>query len=180
MTQMYDLKKINDLNELNEIKAVWMAEIEGEDSDFIAYLEERIFLVCERTVERDDPADVWVLSSKEDGSPKALVELADATRGKDPSFKFLTLHIEPKYILQFVQEKDEMDRDDFKTLVGIMIGAIIESYRMAHFEHDKKLKILGKNNFLRELFPALILMNDPEESGLKFERHANWLVIDSN
>ncbi|TQV76693.1 hypothetical protein FLL45_01660 [Aliikangiella marina] len=168
----WELTKISTGDELSQIKDTWLNEI--DDSDFLEYLEHRIFMTCERIVERDDPASLWVL--KKNGAPTALVELSDASRGRDPSYKFLTLHLEPPLI---IREKDDISRDILEDIVETINYAIVKSFGEAQNSKDCKLKVFGSTELLNQgLFPALILANDPKKTGMTLKRQAGWLIID--
>jgi len=170
----FKLEKVNDISSLNAIKRSWLKEVKDEDSDFLDYLESRIFRMCESVIERNDPADVWVLQSGEDGTPRALVELSDASKAKIPSIKFLTLHIEPKYL---IRKDEDLDRSRVIEVIKIITAAMFESFSVAQNNHECQLKVLGGNELLKELFPALILGNDPEKTGIEMRRQSNWLLI---
>jgi len=155
----------------------WNQQLDGIDSD-VSYLEssvERIVDWCEKSIAQDDHS-LYALSESEKNSIRAIVEITDARKSKDPSFKFLNIYLEPNLINDY---KDEIRQEDLLEGIEIIAFALVESLKMAVSKGSKKLKVYARNDEMKNMFDSLVATSDPEESGAVFYRQGKWLVIET-
>lgn len=109
--------------------------------------------------------------------PHAVVEVTDATRAKDPSFKFLSIYLEPGLILDC---KEVVNKDDILAVIRVIGFAIGETFRMAVRSDTNKLKIFGRTDEMRNVFDTLVATIDTTDFGAKVYRQGKWLIIESD
>lgn len=171
--------------ELSELKAEdvelinsqWNQQLDNIDDD-ASYLKssvERIVDWCEKSIAQDDHC-LYALSDSEKKSIRAIVEITDASKSKDPSFKFLNIYLEPNLINDY---KDEIRQDDLLEGIKIIAFALVESLKMAVNKGTKKLKVYARTDEMKNIFDSLIATSNPEESGAVFYRQGKWLVIET-
>ena len=173
----YVLSKINKIN-VSELSENWLEQIEELDED-AAYLLgsiERIVSWCEKILDGGKPQCLWALCDEGSDCPRAIVEMTNATGSKDPSFKFLNIHVEPRLILDF---KQDIGKNELEALGKIIAYAFMESLKLALNSGSKKLKIYARTQEMNTLFDTLILKSTPEE-GADLYRQGKWLVIEAN
>ncbi len=170
------------LSELNaeDVKAInnqWNQQLDMLESDS-SYLEssvERIVDWCEKSITQDNHC-LYALSDSEKNSIRAIVEITDARKSKDPSFKFLNIYLEPSLINDY---KDEIRREDLLEGIKIIAFALAESLKMAVNNGTKKLKVYARTDEMKNMFDSLVATSNPEESGAVFYRQGKWLVIET-
>jgi len=170
------------LSELNaeDVKAInnqWNQQLDMLESDS-SYLEssvERIVGWCENSIAQDNHC-LYALSDSEKNSIRAIVEITDARKSKDPSFKFLNIYLEPNLINDY---KDEIRREDLLEGIKIIAFALAQSLKMAVNKGTKKLKAYARTDEMKNMFDSLVATSNPEESGAVFYRQGRWLVIET-
>ena len=163
---------------VGELKAEWMKQLDSL-GDEVVYVEgsvERIVGWCEKSAEEGgaDPA-LWALTAEGSPVPRAVVEMTDARRSRDPSFKFLNIFMEPSLIMDY---KEEVHKDELLELIKITTFALTEALRMVVDTGVKKLKIFGRTDEMKSVFDTLILSFN-EVSQLDAYRQGKWLVIEA-
>ena len=170
--------------ELSELKAEdielinsqWNQQLDSLDDD-ASYLKssvERIVDWCEKSIAQDDHC-LYALSDNEKNSIRAIVEITDASKSKDPSFKFLNVYLEPNLIND---HKDEIRQEDLLEGIKIIAFALVKSLKMAVNNGTKKLKVYARTDEMKNMFDSLVATSNPEVSGAVFYRQGKWLVIE--
>jgi len=172
----YSLQKI-DSGSVSAIRENWFGQLDELEED-CAYLDssiERLIDWCEKSLASDDPICLWAVCHEGNNTPRAIVEISDARKSKDPAFKFLSLYLEPKLILDC---KDVITKDDLMDAIGVIAFAMIESFRMAIENGTRKLKVFGRTDEMRNVFDTLVAITDPTDFGAQLYRQGKWLVIE--
>jgi len=170
------------LSELNaeDVKAInnqWNQQLDmlEADSSYLDSSVERIVDWCEKSIAQDNHC-LYALSDSEKNSIRAIVEITDARKSKDPSFKFLNIYLEPSLINDY---KDEIRREDLLEGIKIIAYALAQSLKMAVNKGTKKLKVYARTDEMKNMFDSLVATSNPEESGAVFYRQGKWLVIET-
>jgi len=153
----------------------WNQQLDSIESD-VSYLissVERIVDWCEKSIAKGEQC-LYAISQKD--SIRAIVEITDASKSKDPSFKFLNIYLEPNLISDY---KDEVRQVDLLEGIHIISFALTESLRMASNKGTKKLKVYARTDEMKNMFDSLVATSNPEESGAVFFRQGRWLVIET-
>ncbi len=171
--------KLSELSaeDVKSINNQWNQQLDMLESD-VSYLEssvERIVDWCEKSIAQDDHC-LYALSDSEKNSIRAIVEITDARKSKDPSFKFLNIYLEPSLINDY---KDEIRQDDLLEGIKLIAFALVESLKMAVSKGTKKLKVYARSDEMKNMFDSLVATSNPEESGAVFYRQGKWLVIET-
>lgn len=171
----YDLKPISQKT-IDGIKLEWINQVDdiGEEGAYLYSGIERLVDWCEKVIS-EKQTFLWELYHKDAGVPRAVVEVADASKSKDPSFKLLTIYLEPRLILDC---KDEIRKEDLQEITSVYTYALVHSLQLAQSNGTDKLKIYGRTEEMRSLFDALVLNADTEDAGVTVYRQGKWLVID--
>ncbi len=173
----YSLLKISD-QIINRIREDWFEQLDGagEESAYLSSSVERIIDWCEKALSQGEPLCLRALC--EDGSTKsrAIVEITDARKSKDPSFKFLTLYLEPSLIFDC---KEEIRQEDLIEVINIISYALTASLKLTLENGTRKLKIFGRTEEMRSVFDSLVLITKPQEMGATIYRQGKWLVIEN-
>jgi len=171
----YDLTRISQKT-IDGIKLEWINQVDeiGEEGAYLYSAIERIVDWCEKVIS-EKQTFLWELCHKGAEVPSAVVEVADASKSKDPSFKLLTIYLEPRLILDC---KDEIRKEDLEEITSVYMYALVNSLKLAEANGTMKLKIYGRTEEMRSLFDALVLSTDSEGTGVTIYRQSKWLVID--
>lgn len=171
----YDLKPISQKT-INSIKLEWIKQVDdiGEEGAYLYSGIERLVDWCEKVIS-EKQTFLWELCHKEAHVPRAVVEVADASKSRDPAFKLLTIYLEPRLILDC---KDVINKEDLEEITSVYMYALVNSLQLAEANGTMKLKIYGRTEEMRSLFDALILNTDSEGTGVTTYRQGKWLVID--
>ena len=171
----YDLNPIS-LKTVAGIKSDWYKQVDeiGEEGAYLYSGIERIVDWCEKVI-TEKQTFLWELCHTKADTPCAIVEVADASKSKDPAFKLLTIYLEPRLILDC---KDEIRKEDLQEITSVYTYALVNSLQLAQDNGTFKLKIYGRTEEMRSLFDALVLNTDNEDTGVTIYRQGKWLVID--
>jgi len=159
------------------VNTQWNQQLESLDSD-PSYLEssvERIVDWCEKSIAQVNHC-LYALSDSDKNSIRAIVEITDARKSKDPSFKFLNIYLEPSLINDY---KDEIRQEDLLEGIEIIAFALAQSLKMALNKGTRKLKVYARTDEMKNMFDSLVATSNPEESGAVFYRQGKWLVIET-
>ncbi|VAW66545.1 hypothetical protein MNBD_GAMMA10-3050 [hydrothermal vent metagenome] len=159
------------------IHTQWNQQLDSLDSD-ASYLKssiERIVDWCKKSITQDSHC-LYALRDNEKKSIRAIVEITDASKSKDPSFKFLNVYLEPNLIND---HKEEVRQEDLLEGIKIIAFALVESLKMAASKGTKKLKVYARTDEMKNMFDSLVATSNPEESGVVFYRQGKWLVIET-
>ena len=174
----YSLVKMNK-EAIQGIQEEWFAQLEhlGEEGAAFGSSVERIVDWCEKAISGDDDTApcLWALNQEGRSAPHAIVEMTDASRSKDPAFKFLNVELEPRLILDY---KEEIRKSDLMETVKIISFALVEALKLALNNGTRKLKIYGRTDEMRSIFDSLILTIDPKSNDFNIYRQSKWLVIE--
>ncbi len=159
------------------IKTNWNQQLDDleDDSSYLKSSVERIVDWCEKSIQEDSHC-LYALHDGEKKSIRAIVEITDARKSKDPSFKFLNIYMEPSLISDY---KDEIRQEDLLEEIGIITFALVESLKMAISKNTKKLKVYARTDEMKNMFDSLVITANPEESGAEIYRQGRWLVIEA-
>ncbi len=155
----------------------WNQQLDSLDSD-ASYLKssvERIVDWCEKSIVQDGHW-LYALSDSEKNSIRAIVEITDASKSKDPSFKFLNIYLEPNLTNDY---KEEIRQEDLLEGIKIIAFALVESLKMAVNKGTRKLKVYARTDEMKNMFDSLVATSNPKESGAVFYRQGKWLVIET-
>lgn len=171
----YDLKPISQKT-IDGIKLEWFNQVDdiGEEGAYLYSGIERLVDWCEKVI-TEEQTFLWELCHTDVKVPSAVVEVADASKSKDPAFKLLTIYLEPRLILDC---KDEIRKEDLEEITSVYMYALVNSLKLAEANGTTKLKIYGRTEEMRSLFDALVLNTDSEGTGVTIYRQSKWLVID--
>lgn len=171
----YHLKAISS-NTVDGIKREWFKQLDnfGDDGSYLNSSIERIIDWCDKAL-LDSDVFLWELCEEGLDAPHAIVEIADASKSKDPSFKFLNIYLEPRLILDY---KDEIRKEDLQEVISIFAYAMMASLDLAQNNGTSKLKVYGRTDEMRNLFDSLVLNTDTDGIGVTIYRQGKWLVID--
>lgn len=172
----YDLKPISQKT-IDGIKLEWIKQVDdiGEEGAYLYSGIERLVDWCEKVIS-EKQTFLWELCQKGAVAPCAIVEVADASKSKDPAFKLLTVYLEPRLILEC---KSEIRKEDLQEITSVYMYALVNSLQLAQDNGTLKLKIYGRTEEMRSLFDALVLNTDSEGTGVTIYRQGKWLVIDA-
>jgi hypothetical protein len=164
---------------ISGISDAWFQQLEILGDEGIAFSSsvERIVDWCEKEIEEKQPGELclWALCSDGGDNPRAIVEMTDARKSKDPSFKFLNIYLEPRLILDY---KDEVRKDDLSEAIKIISFALTESMKISMSNGLNKLKVYGRTAEMRSMFDNLILSAD-DNGPINLYRQSKWLVIEA-
>ena len=135
------------------IKRDWYKQLDELESDgsYLYSSVERIVDWCEKSILEDGHC-LYSLDDSEKKSVRAIVEIADASKAKDPSFKFLNIYMEP---------------------------SLVNSLQMALKKGTRKLKVYARTDEMKNMFDSLVLTANPQDSGATLYRQGRWLVIEA-
>ncbi len=173
----YSLLKV-DTKAIQGIRHEWFAQLEhlGEEGAAFGSSVERTVDWCEKII-ADDSGEtpcLWALNQEGISAPRAIVEMTDASKSKDPSFKFLNVYLEPRLVLDY---KEEIHQSDLVESVQIISFALIEALRLTLDNGTQKLKVYGRTDEMRSMFDSLILTMNKENNDFSIYRQSKWLVI---
>ncbi len=163
--------------DVESINSQWNQQLDELDFD-ASYLKssvERIVGWCEKSIVQNEHC-LYALCDSEKNSIRAIVEITDARKSKDPSFKFLNIHLEPNLINDY---KEEVRQEDLLEEIKVITFALVESLKMAVNKGTKKLKVYARTNEMKNMFDSLVATSNPKESGAVFYRQGKWLVIET-
>ena len=171
-----ELTKLS-IDSVNTIKKNWFLQLDEleDDGSYLYSSVERIVDWCEKSV---GGAEHCLFSLNDDSSVRAVVEIADASKSKDPSFKFLNIYLEPSLIVDY---KDEVRQEDLEEPIAIIAFALLESLKMALENGTTKLKVYARTDEMKNLFDSLVLTANEtaDKSNAEFYRQGRWLVIET-
>ena len=173
----YTLNRVSSIN-VNELNDTWLNQLEKleEDAGYLQCSVERIIQSCDLAVKGDTDHCLWALCDKGSSMPRAIVEMTNASRSKDPSFKFLNVHVEPALILDY---KDDIEATELQELGKIVTYALIESMKLTIDSGTNKLKVFARTQEMISLFDSLLMVQDQKATGLKLSRQGKWLIIEA-
>ena len=168
----YILNQISDTTAKN-INDGWFEQLSDIDGDlsYLASSVDRMVDWCEKVLAAGEN-HLWEICEEGDTFPRAIVEIADARKSKDPSLKFLNIYLEPNLILDY---KEEVLKEDIEAAIDILAYAMIASLSLAEDKGTRKLKIFGRTSEMLNLFDSLLL-TAPDEYNLK--RQGKWMIIE--
>ena len=173
----YVLNKINkkSLELLNEN---WLEQAESieDNTDSLLMDVEVVITWCEKNLNNQgDASCFWALYEDGNATPRAIVEMTDARRSRDQSFKLLNIHFEPNLVLDY---KEDITREELIESVRIAGTAIVESLK-ATLQHDARmLKIFARTSQMISLFDSIITNGEFSKNGFKLYRQGKWLIIE--
>jgi len=172
------LQKISD-ELISGIRKDWFEQLDDfdEESAYLGSSIERIIDWCEKVLSQGEPICLWSLCEDDSTKSRAILEITDARKSKDPSFKFLNIYLEPSLIFDC---KEEVRQEELIEVINITSYALIASLQLALQNGTKKLKIFGRTEEMRSLFDSLVLTAKPEEMEATVYRQGKWLVIEKN
>lgn len=174
----YSLKKL-DGNSVNVLIDQWSGQLDKiltttEASWLESVYDQRLSWfgkVCSENVENS----FYALVST-DGKYRAVTEITDASKGKDPSIKFLNVYAEPNLNVEWM---DSVASETIHDGSEVMLSAITGAARLALETGVNKLKVYGRTDEMLGMFDALLMAHNVSESdGIKLFRQAKWLVIE--
>lgn len=175
----YNMVELKD-HHVGLLRECWRRQVYELDRDFTPYAGSKVEQIvnwCENAVLVGRSNCMWAVIGRDGREcPCAIVELTDARYGKDPSFKFLNVFLEPKLILDYKPEVRQIDLAQITTVLGFSFG---QSLLVAAKNGVKKLKIFGCSDEMRHLFDNVIMALQPEQ-GIRACRQGAWLVIESS
>lgn len=173
----YFLEKITE-NSLSKLRENWRAQLDSitDNADFVELGLDQIMAWCDANINKNKGEHCfWVLYDVDTCSPKAIIEMTDARRSKESSFKLLNVYFEPALALDY---KESIEQEELFESVKITSYAIVESLKTALQYGAQKLKIFGRTNQMLGLFDSLLSHQDLTGTEIKMSRHNNWLVIE--
>ncbi|MBE9550282.1 MAG: hypothetical protein IMF09_12825 [Proteobacteria bacterium] len=167
-----------DIVTIDDLKNQWVKQLDniGDDSDLTTYLASQYMHLIDwhvKLCDDDSCKDVYIYKA-EDGRLRAIAEILDSSRSKDPSVKLLDIHIEPDLNSQFP------DQLDFKFMMDLaeVFGAVLAlASRMAFDNGTNKLKIYGRTEQMQSLFGALVSQADEFDFNMYLQ--GKWLIMET-
>ena len=167
-----------DLDRVKETRALWDTQLNGfETADLVANTYERLFDWVEKHV-REPEATLKVSGLlDDDGECKAILELADAERARDPSLKLLNIYVQPHLNVELY---DEIDSALAKQIFAVLTAAFGRSIEAAFIDRGvRKLKVFGRTDEIRGIFDGIVAFFDRNEvPNIKTYRQGRWLVFE--
>jgi len=169
----YSLRPISNetVKNINENWFEQLASLDGDHSYFASGIE-HLVAWCEKTLAAGE-THLWEICDKETNELLAIVEVVDAERSRDPSFKLLKIYLQPNLMMDL---KEEVRQEDVKAVTDIFTYAMGGSLAIATSNGTKKLKVFGRTSEMINLFDSLLLAETP---GYNLCRQGRWLVIES-
>lgn len=166
-----------DKQSVSIIKHDWYQQLNDleDDASYLLSSVERIVDWCEKSLLENGHC-LYALHDSEKNSVRAIVEITDASKSKDPSFKFLNIYMEPSLINDY---KDEIRQEDILESVKVITFALVNSLHLALKKGTKKLKVYARTDEMRNMFDSLVATANPDESGAVLYRQGKWLVIEA-
>jgi len=116
----------------------------------------------------------FVLKSTSQGNYPAIIEMTDATRAKDPSFKLLNIHFRPNLSIEY---KDNITAADITEITIVLIAAISMSVKTA-FIGGNKFKIFGRTREMLTMFETMLASNNGTDKDFSVYQQGKWLVFE--
>jgi len=176
---MLQLKKLSH-DAVSILKARWIDQlndiIESTGATYLASDFERIFDWCDKHCEDNSSDSVYILET-EDGQPRAVSEIVDASRAKDPSLKFLNVYMEPSLCTDWRERLDSATMIDITHVLAAVVAGAAE---LAAEKGINKLKIYSRTEEMNGVFDALLSLPGSEvPEGFKlYKQGYKWLVIE--
>jgi len=172
----YSLEKICSKT-VTDIRTGWTIQLEslGDEGKMLISGIERTAGWCEKEIENtSSPLSLMAICEAGTDAPRAILEITDARKSKDPSYKFLNIFLEPRLILDY---KDEIHHKDVVEITKVVTFAFVEVLKMAIMNKTEKLKIYGRSAEMLSVFDTLV--GNVEQSGSEnLYRQGKWLVIE--
>lgn len=173
---MFELKEL-ELAAVEELQTRWFKQLDdiAEEVD-VSWLygdyEGRLARMRQH-FQKVNESKLYLLNEKKEGNPRAVIQLTNAHRSKDPAVKFLEICVEPALSTEW---RENFDKDFISDLFKVSAGAVYCAAVEARNVSISKLKIYGRTEELRNTFDSMVM--DVSKSGLNVYREGKWLIIE--
>lgn len=177
MTTEYDFVKLTS-EKLGQVVACWNGDIQSSvPEDFADIAEgsyERLFAWIKNCIETQNPYDhgFFVLQRVTDNHSLVIVDMADATRAKDPSFKLLNVYFSPGLNIEYKVERSHEEVLEITEALGVALGRATSHA----FTNNSKFKMYCRTPEVAKLFDTMIALSRP--ANLSVKAQSMWLVIE--
>lgn len=172
---MLELKKLSQ-DAVDRLKVQWKSQLDKINSDaeanFLYSDLNRTLALCEKHI--NEKKDCLYTLESGDGKVKAVAEILNASAGKDPSFKFLTVDLEPDLSTEW---QDRLDSFIINKITEVLVAVIIRAIELTSDGGQNKLKIFNRTEEMNGIFDVLLSQSD-QLPGLKLYRQSKWLIIE--
>lgn len=168
---------------LAETRRQWLDKIPGNAAEELIPMAEKklemyaSWIQKEVQDEGEENPSYYALRIKETNEVVAIIQLTDARKGKDPSYKLLSLYFDPISNLEF-REENIPQTEDIKRISIILLAAIAKSVGYA-FRRETRFKMFLRTSETAVMFETILSLQNGEPSLYSVYRQGCWLVIDS-
>ncbi|MCF6231138.1 MAG: hypothetical protein L3J62_10215 [Gammaproteobacteria bacterium] len=160
------------------LKERWLTQldliIEATGATYLSSDFERTFDWCDKHCEDGADKHLYILETN-NGEPRAVAEIINASKSKDPSFKFLNIYLEPNLNTDW---RETLDSKTMIDIAGVIAAVIAEAAKLASQNGTNKLKIYGRTDEMNGIFDALLSLTGKDApAGLSLYKQSKWLVI---
>jgi len=177
MTTEYDFTKLTS-EKLGQLTECWNADIQSNVQEELIDVAEdsydRLFTWMRKCIETENPYDhgFFVLQRASDSHSLVVVDMADATRSRDPSFKLLNVYFSPGLNIEYKEDYSDDEILGITKSLGVALGKATSHA----FTNNSKFKMYCRTPEVAKLFDTMLTLSRPESFSVK--AHARWLVIE--
>lgn len=170
--------KLTILNQdaVDKLKEQWACQL-GEinkktEAGFLYSDLNRTVALCEKNVK--EQTDCYYSLKDTEGNIKAIAEILNASRSKDPSFKFLTVYLEPNLSTEW---RDTLESAVIVDITTVLVAVIVRAVEMTSNGGQSKLKIFNRTEEMNRIFDVLLSQSE-KLPGIKLYKQSKWLIIE--
>ncbi|SHE20176.1 hypothetical protein [methanotrophic endosymbiont of Bathymodiolus puteoserpentis (Logatchev)] len=170
--------ELNILNEdaVNKLEEQWTYQLDEinkkVEAGFLYSEVNRTVALCEKHAK--EQADYYYSLTDTEGNIKAVAEILNASRSKDPSFKFLTVYLEPNLSTEW---RETLESSVIIDITKVLVAVIIRAVEMASNGGQSKLKIFNRTEEMNRIFDVLLSQSEKLPS-IKLYKQSKWLIIE--
>ena len=177
MPTEYDFIKLTS-EKLGQLVDCWNVDIQDNvQEEFVDIAEgsyDRLFSWIKKCIGTENPYDhgFFVLQRASDSHSLVVVDMADATRAKDPAFKLLNIYFSPSLNIEY---KEDYSKEEILKITEVL-GAALGKATSHAFVNNSKCKMYCRTPEVAKLFDTMLTLSGPESFSVT--AHARWLEIE--
>lgn len=172
---MLELKKLNE-DAVNRLENQWISQLDeinkSAEAGFLYSDLNRTIALCEKHAK--EQTDCYYSLEDSSGSVKAVAEILNASKSKDPSFKFLTVYLEPSLNTEW---QDTLESSVIIDITKVLIAVIVRAVKLTSDGGQNKLKIFNRTEEMNRIFDVLLSQSE-KLPGIKLYKQSKWLIIE--